>query len=187
MILMEQATTELSPQHADPAVSTEVKRDQTADDLVNRYAAWAAAAGVIPFPVVDALAIGGLQLRMLRQLAAIYDVEFSENIGKSVTAALLGALVPAGAAPVAALGFASALKFIPLVGSTLASLSMPALAGAATYAVGKVFIQHFESGGTLLDFNPQDYREFLRQQAKAKTTKDLPSSAASSPSAGHGA
>jgi hypothetical protein len=33
--------------------------------------------------------------------------------------------------------------------------------------IGKVFIQHFASGGTLLDFNPPDYREFIKEQ-KAK-------------------
>jgi hypothetical protein len=26
------------------------------------------------------------------------------------------------------------------------------------------FIQHFASGGTLLDFNPPDYREFIKAQ-----------------------
>src|SRR5271165_4890921 len=30
--------------------------------------------------------------------------------------------------------------------------------------IGKVFIKHFASGGTLLDFNPPDYREFIKKQ-----------------------
>jgi hypothetical protein len=41
---------------------------------------------------------------------------------------------------------------------------MPVLSAGATYAIGKAFIQHFQSGGTLLDFNPPDYREFVRSQ-----------------------
>jgi hypothetical protein len=41
---------------------------------------------------------------------------------------------------------------------------MPALSAGATYIIGKVFIQHFASGGTLLDFNPPDYREFIKAQ-----------------------
>ena len=46
-------------------------------------------------------------------------------------------------------------------------LSGIALSAGATYIIGKVFIQHFASGGTLLDFNPPDYREFIKaQQAK---------------------
>jgi uncharacterized protein (DUF697 family) len=163
--------TDSSPQAADPVVAADLQRDEKAADLVNRYSAWAAAAGVIPVPLVDVAAIAGVQLKMLRELAAIYEVEFSQNVGKSVIAALLGSLVPAGAAPVAAMGVASALKFIPIVGTTLASISLPALSAAATYGVGKVFIQHFASGGTLLDFNPQDYREFMRQQAANATSK----------------
>jgi uncharacterized protein (DUF697 family) len=143
-----------------------------AAELVNRYTAWAAAAGVIPVPIVDAVAIGGVQLKMLREIAAIYGVEFSENRGKSIVAALVGALGSAGAAPVAAMGVTSALKFIPVIGTVLASVTMPAFSAAATYAIGKVFIRHFESGGTLLDLHPQDYREFLREQAKSKAGKD---------------
>ena len=41
---------------------------------------------------------------------------------------------------------------------------MPVLSAGATFAIGKAFIQHFESGGTLLDFNPPDYREFVKAQ-----------------------
>src|SRR5205823_10694846 len=48
----------------------------------------------------------------------------------------------------------------------------------ATYVIGKVFIQHFASGGTLLDFNPPDYREFIKAQKEKLGT----SSAASPPS-----
>jgi hypothetical protein len=48
---------------------------------------------------------------------------------------------------------------------------MPGVAGAATYAVGKVFIQHFESGGTLLNFNPDSVRDYYKQELqKGKTT-----------------
>ena len=35
--------------------------------------------------------------------------------------------------------------------------------------IGRVFMKHFTSGGTLLDFNPPDYREFIKtQQEKFK-------------------
>jgi hypothetical protein len=41
---------------------------------------------------------------------------------------------------------------------------MPAYSAGATYLIGKVFAQHFATGGTLLDFNPPDYREFIKTQ-----------------------
>jgi uncharacterized protein (DUF697 family) len=176
MLSMEEATVAAAPQAADPVAPADgsaERQDQIAAEVVNRYSAWAAAAGVIPVPVVDVLAVGGLQLRMLRRLAEVYDVPFADNVGKSVIAALVGGILPASAAPVTAMGVASALKVFPLIGTTLASMSMPALSAAATYAVGKVFIQHFASGGTLLDFNPHDYREFMRSQAEKAKAKSF--------------
>jgi uncharacterized protein (DUF697 family) len=179
---MQQASDTI-PQSADALASTD-ERDRLAAEVVNRYPGWAAAAAIIPVPFLDVAAVAGVQLKMLRELAAIYDVEFSDNIGKSLVAALVGSIVPAGAAPVAAMGFVSALKFVPVVGFTLASISMPLLSAAATYGVGKVFIQHFSAGGTLLDFNPADYREFMRQQSEKAKAKDFSATASSSTSSG---
>ena len=59
---------------------------------------------------------------------------------------------------------ASALKFLPGVGTMLAVISMPAFSAGATYVIGKVFMKHFASGGTLLDFDLPDYREFINAQ-----------------------
>jgi len=58
---------------------------------------------------------------------------------------------------------ASALKAIPLIGQTAGSLSLSVLGGGTTYAIGKVFVQHFESGGTFLDFDPKSVRTYFRQ------------------------
>ena len=61
------------------------------------------------------------------------------------------------------MGAASALR--PCRSSELAAgFVMPVLSAGASFAIGKAFIQHFESGGTLLDFNPPDYREFVKAQ-----------------------
>jgi hypothetical protein len=46
----------------------------------------------------------------------------------------------------------------------ISALTMPVFSAGATWVIGKVFIQHFASGGTLLDFNPPDYREFIKAQ-----------------------
>jgi uncharacterized protein (DUF697 family) len=145
--------------------------DKKAAELVDRYAAWSAAAGVIPVPLVDMLAVGGLQLQMLRRIAQIYEpvnaVHFSEERGKAVIASLVGT----STATITGVGVASVMKGIPGIGTILASLSMPALSAAATYAIGHVFIKHFASGGTLLDFEPENYRDFIRAQTdKLRTT-----------------
>jgi uncharacterized protein (DUF697 family) len=136
------------------------QRDQAASKLVDRFAIWSGVAGLIPVPVVDVVAVGGLQVQMLRRLSQIYDVEFSENRGKALIAALAGCMIPA----TSGMGAASALKAVPIVNLLAAGFVMPVLSAGATYAIGKAFIQHFESGGTLLDFNPPDYKEFVKAQ-----------------------
>jgi len=136
------------------------QRDQVASKLVDRFAIWSGVAGLVPLPVVDVLAVGGLQVQMLRRLSQIYNVEFSENRGKALIAALAGCMIPA----TSGMGAASALKAIPVINILAAGFVMPVLSAGATYAIGKAFIQHFESGGTLLDFNPPDYREFVKAQ-----------------------
>jgi uncharacterized protein (DUF697 family) len=143
-------------------LTTDQRRDQVADQLVSRYVAWAAAAGVIPVPALDVVAVGGIQLQMLRKLTEIYGVPFSENMGKSVIASTIASILPVPAAA----GLASALKFIPGVGSVAGAMAMPATAAGATYALGKVFILHFVSGGTLLDFDAGKYRDYLKQLVK---------------------
>jgi uncharacterized protein (DUF697 family) len=134
--------------------------EQTAGKLVDRFAIWSGVAGLIPIPVVDLLAVGGLQVQMLRRLSQIYDVEFSQNRGKALIAALAGTMIPA----TSGMGAASVLKGVPVFGTLTSAFVMPVLSAGASFAIGKAFIQHFESGGTLLDFNPPDYREFVKAQ-----------------------
>jgi len=43
----------------------------------------------------------------------------------------------------------------------------PALDAASTWATGKVFIRHFESGGTFLDFDPGKARAYYAEQFEA--------------------
>lgn len=139
---------------------TPERRAEIASKLVDRFAIWSGVTGLIPLPLVDLVAIGALQVQMLRRISQIFDIPFSENRGKALITSLLGTAIPM----TSGLGAAEALKFVPLIGTLASALVTPALAAGATYAVGRVFIQHFVSGGTLLDFNPPDYREFLKGQ-----------------------
>jgi uncharacterized protein (DUF697 family) len=140
---------------------------------------WSGVAGLIPLPVVDVLAVGGLQIQMLRRISQIYDVEFSENRGKALIASLAGTMIPV----TSGIGAASALKTIPLLGMMASAFVMPALSAGASYAIGKAFIQHFESGGSLLDFNPPDYREFIKAQKEMWNSRSTRSGGGSQSSA----
>jgi uncharacterized protein (DUF697 family) len=144
----------------DEAIADGASRDETALNLVNRFALWSGVAGLIPVPMIDIAAVGGLQIQMVRRLSQVYEVDFSENRTKAIVASLAGSLIPA----TSGIGAASLLKTVPVLGTIAGGFVMPALSAGATYAIGKAFIQHFASGGTLLDFNPPDYREFIRAQ-----------------------
>jgi len=143
---------------------TEAEREAEASQLVDRFSLWSGAAGLIPLPLVDLAAVGGVQIEMVRRLSQIYGVPFSENRGKSIIAGIAGTLLPASVASTTTMTFASALKFLPGLGTTVAMISMPAFSACATYVIGKVFMKHFASGGTLLDFDLPEYREFIRAQ-----------------------
>jgi uncharacterized protein (DUF697 family) len=155
-------------------------RGEMASKLVDRFAVWSGVAGLIPIPVVDVAAVGGLQVQMLRRLSQIYSVPFSENSGKAVIAALAGTMIPA----TSGIGAASMLKSVPVLGTIASGFVMPALSAGATYAIGKAFVQHFESGGTLLDFNPPDYREFIKAQKEMWESRSKVSTSASPASSG---
>jgi uncharacterized protein (DUF697 family) len=161
--MAENSTASGSPLEGEAVAATATTpegRQETAAKLVDRFALWSGVAGLIPIPVVDVATVGGLQVQMLRRISQIYDVEFSQNRGKALIAALAGTMIPA----TSGIGAASALKAIPVLGTLAGAFVMPVLSAGASYAIGRAFIQHFESGGTLLDFNPPDYREFVKAQ-----------------------
>lgn len=136
----------------------ELSKVDVATDLVKKYMWWSMGAGLIPVPFVDLAAVSGVQLKMLKDMSDIYGIKFSENRGKSIVGALLGSIVPNS---LSFGGMGSLLKMIPVVGMFIGGVSMSLFSGAATYAIGKVFIQHFEAGGTFLDFNPEALKEYF--------------------------
>src|SRR4051812_32956936 len=102
-------------------------RDVLAEKLVDRFALWSGAAALIPLPLVDMVAVGGLQLRMLSRLSEIYGVPYSENRAKAIMASFAGTLIPASTAPAAA----SVLKSFPGIGTAIAALTMPTFSAGA--------------------------------------------------------
>jgi uncharacterized protein (DUF697 family) len=173
-----------------PTPATDAEREETASQLVDRFSLWSGAAGLIPIPLIDLIAVGGVQLQMLRKLSEIYGVPFTDNRGKSMVASLAGAIIPASTATTTAMTFGSLIKGIPGIGSAVGALTMPVYSAGVTYVIGRVFMKHFASGGTLLDFDPPDYREFIKaQQAKfkaqqARFKRATPAAESSTPSPG---
>jgi uncharacterized protein (DUF697 family) len=137
-------------------------RKAETDRIIHNHVYGAMGIGLIPVPMVDFLALTGLQVRLLCKLAQFYGVDFSASKVKSIVSALVGSFVPVAAA--GPLG--SMIKLLPVIGQTAGALTMLATAGASTYALGRVFVQHFESGGTFLDFEPENVRAYFAEQFK---------------------
>lgn len=150
------------------------EREEQAVAITKNYMMGAMAAGLIPAPAIDLAAITGVQLKMIHALANHYDIEFREHVGKSIIGSVVGGW---GVASIATGALFSLMKTIPVIGTTAGIVSLPIVAGASTYALGKVFIQHFESGGTFLDFDPGSVRGYFSEMYKegekiAEASKD---------------
>jgi len=150
---------------------TDIEREEQATQVVDRFSLWSGAAGLIPVPIVDVAAVAGVQLQMLRKLSDIYGVPFAENRGKSVITSLAGAIIPASTATTTAMTFGSLIKGVPGFGWTVGALTMPVFSAGVTWVIGRVFMKHFASGGTLLDFDPPDYKEFIKAQQEKVASK----------------
>ena len=140
------------------------EKDMLATEAIKRYSLYSAGAGLIPVPFVDVAAISAIQLKMLKDVSVIYDVPFHEERVRSIVAALIGGL----AGTTLGYGFGrNLLKAVPVFGPVLGGLSVSAMGGAVTWAVGRVFMQHFASGGTLLDFEPDKMRQHFSSEVAA--------------------
>ncbi|MGE0445304.1 MAG: YcjF family protein [Vicinamibacterales bacterium] len=137
------------------------ERELGALQIVNRHSLYAGGVGLIPLPIVDMLGTMAVQVHMLSDLSKHYDIPFAANRVKSLLTALIGGIVPGGLAS----GIVAPLVgAIPVVGGVLSGFALPATQAAVTLAAGKVFIQHFESGGTFLDFDPEKVRDHFKQE-----------------------
>jgi len=142
----------------DEAKKDEIKKveKEDVDRLIRNHMYSAFGIGLIPVPLLDMAALTGVQLNLVRKLAKLYEIPFSKDKVKSILSSLVGGAAPA----VAGLPAASYLKLIPVVGYSLGAVSMSTMAAAATYAVGKVFNQHFASGGTFLSFDTEKVKDY---------------------------
>ncbi|MFN8255936.1 MAG: DUF697 domain-containing protein [Bacteroidales bacterium] len=138
----------------------EKNKEKNADEIVKKHVYWAVGAGLIPLPVVDIAAVTAIQLDMLKQICTYYKIDYSEESGKAWISALVTSTLSSF---VARMG-ASAVKFIPLIGTLAGVTSMAVLSGASTYALGKAFSNHFENGGTFGTLDKEKVKQIYEAQ-----------------------
>jgi len=135
---------------SDKLINTSFNQRTAANKVIAKNTAIAAGMGFIPVPVLDMVGVTSIQLSMIRTIAKIYHIPFKEHLTKSIIGSLIGNI-----------GTVGLMKFIPVVGAILGGSAIAASAAATTYALGQVFVEHFNQGGTLLDFDPVKSRAYF--------------------------
>lgn len=157
---------------AEPAIDAEAESKKAArlDEAAKKIASatrWSVAASLVPLPYVDLAALASVQANLVIDLGRLYDQTVTKRTATALISVMLGTLVPASASQAVAGALA---KFVPGYGSAIGALSMAAFGTAATYAVGKVLVRHFESGGTFSSFSVDAIREDLKKEFVAQTS-----------------
>lgn len=155
--------------------NTSTDRHEEAGKIISSAMSWSAASAAIPVPVLDLVALGGVQTRMIIDLSRLYGHSASSETARGIVSVLLGTLLPAGAAG-AIVG--SGTKFVPGWGWLIGFASLAALGAAASYAIGKIFVRHFEGGGTLADFDASAVTDDLKEEFAKGKGKQAPGAAA---------
>ncbi len=133
-----------------------------ARSLTKNYILASAGIGLVPLPLADLVGVMALQVKLVHGLAKVYDVPFKENLTKS----LLASLLSGASSVIGVMGLSSLAKSIPVLGTLAGGGGVAVTAASVTFATGEVFTRHFESGGTLLDFDPHKMKALFKRELK---------------------
>ncbi|SJM93229.1 conserved hypothetical protein [Crenothrix polyspora] len=158
--LLDELTAHMAHAQTELGMKNLTIREQDADRIVKNHMLSGSAMGLVPLPLFDLVALGGLQYNMLEQLCQHYGVEFDSHKIRAALLAVLGGSTPT----LVFVGMGSAFKFVPGIGTLGGNASLSLLGGAITYAVGQSFIKHFSIGGTLDDVNTRKLASFCRKE-----------------------
>lgn len=113
------------------------RQTNKADQIIQNYVVASGAAGFfIPIAGADMLAIGSIQMKMLKDLCDLFDEPFENMRSQAFMCTISGAVT-------ARLG-ATIIKAIPGVGTALGGISMAMTGGASTYALGQTFVRYLD-------------------------------------------
>jgi len=167
---IEELESNLHTSEANLSTVASALRQTEAQNIVKNNIISSMASGLIPIPLFDIISLTNIQFHMIQTLAEHYEVPV-DNISRSLVTSLVSGTLPVASM----LGFGSLVKSIPGIGSLAGSGSVSVISGAVSYAVGQVFINHFEQGGTLKDFDPDSAKRYFSEQYEAGklVTRDL--------------
>jgi uncharacterized protein (DUF697 family) len=125
--------------------------------VVKSWSQWSVAAGFVPVPFVDIALVSGIQIKMIYDLCQIYNVPFKKEAAVAYASGLVGGSLTAGAGQIVG---SMVLKAVPYVDQFV----QPTFAFATTYAMGYVFVKHFENAGTMATFDSSKMNLYFHEQ-----------------------
>ena len=165
--------------------TTRGRAARRANPIILGHAAAAAAVDVVP--IAGAVAVPGVQARLLHALAAQQGIEWDRRalaeFGGCLGVSILTRLA-------AGFGIRQLVKLVPIYGQTVGSAAAAATSFATTYALGKaalVFLARRERGEPDPDAVAQAYREALERAFGLARERGLGANSSAGGAAGAGA
>jgi uncharacterized protein (DUF697 family) len=139
-------TTLVRPASMGAAVDATGRRAE-ALKTVERHAVYAAVGGIIPVPIANVAGVTAVIVRMVKALSDLYGTPFERDRARAIVVGFMGGAMPTGLGAVTT----STLGYI-VPGSGLLGLAVSSVtAVACTRSIGRIFVEHFESGAGLHD------------------------------------
>ena len=134
-----------------------------ADSIIKSHIIMAMAAGLVPSPFVDMIAVTVIEVNMIAELAQVYGFPVPHRL---VYSKILISLVGGIGSVYLAAKYAYLIKTLPLVGHAIYVGALSLSGGISVYAIGKIFQKHFESGGTFLSSDNAVLRNYFKEKQK---------------------
>jgi len=127
-----------------------IERKQKAEEIINKHILWAMAATAIPIPVLDTVNLIFIQVDMLKSLSKLYEIDFNENIGKTIVSTIITSSTATG------------ISLLFRKKKVISRISMSLISGALTYALGRIFLSNFEKGvKSIIDIDLKEAEELF--------------------------
>ena len=136
-------------------------RARSAEICIRNHVIAAMGMGLVPSFIIDMAGVTGIEVKMIRDLAAIYDFPVPHKlVAYKILISLIGSIAPL----YLAIKAKSAVKAVPLFGHVAYLGFLSLTNAAAVYAVGKIFQKHYESGGIFLGNKKNIVESYFQEQ-----------------------
>jgi uncharacterized protein (DUF697 family) len=156
MAKTEEIKVEVVPVKADAATAAKIEQ------IIKNRALLAAGVGIVPIQVLNLVSVTAIQISLVQSITKLYNIEAKKSWIKNIITSALGGIASTGGSG----ALIGVLGGIPVVGTSLAVLTAPALNGLTTYAIGYMFVRYFESSDGILKTNVKALGDWFKEGFK---------------------